>query len=69
MAMASSMSESARTATFDPDTGLWHADEVVSYGGDGLVIHQASPWKPPYRWHREPIKRLRVEWTRWKARR
>jgi hypothetical protein len=56
-------------ATYDPNTGYWHSDEVYRAGGDGLVIEQHEPWTPPYRWHREPIKRLRVEWARWKARR
>jgi hypothetical protein len=52
-------------ATFDPNTGYWMSDVLLL--PDGSTRH--APWKPPYRWHREPIKRLRVELARWKARR
>jgi hypothetical protein len=58
-----------RNAAFDPNTGLWWSDVVHRAGGDGLTIEQREPWKPPYRWRSEPIKRLRVEWARWRARR
>jgi hypothetical protein len=54
-----------RGATFDPNTGYWMSNVVLL--ADGSTRHE--PWKPPYRWLREPIKRLRVEWARLKARR
>lgn len=55
--------------TFDPNTGLWHSNAYIVRDASGHSTTHVEPWKPPYRWHREPIKRLRVEWARWKVRR
>lgn len=47
----------------------WHAEEVehrILAGENEFTLGDVHYTVPA--WHREPIKRLRVEWARWKGR-
>lgn len=41
-------------------------EERILAGEDGFTIGNVRYTVPA--WHREPIKRLRVEWARWRGR-